>query len=303
MFSRLYLFNTFFRGARHGLKQTGKLSRIEKQEKLLLKQLKNVSLSDDEHNLNKKIKKLSKHKECRNKTDNKNADVLLPDEIDASSSCNLNASHKKKKRNFRKVSFNETVTEYYSREAEVSPKSTGSDVSIEEVPVIIESKIKDNNDNEVDNQYEQDANGQDEGIEQDLEDAEDTKNLSHASFEEAQINTLDKLSKEERRLLKKKRKLERRNKGATERFLEEMDPDFNFDHIFNMSGKKRKFKSEQTKPDEVITKKMHSETEFPERSKNKLNKKKRKKEKLQANQINSITQSLNQVCKISDNME
>lgn len=287
------------------MKQSGKLSRIEKQEKLLLKKLKNVSLSDDEYILKKKVKKLSKHKEiCQPK-------IEVDDELDSLSSCSSSTSHKKKrKKKNRRVSFNELVTEYHNPEPEnLSLKSVSDEINESNVPVIIEARIRDDNDNEINNQAEQD-----EGIEQDFEEREEYV----ASFDEAQGYTLDKLSKKERRLLKKKRKLERKS-GVTVKFLEEIEPKQDWEGVCDSLGKckKRKMKNDILKLDEVVSKRMHSEYENLERFRNdfmkfeenievaqkrkeKIRKSKKKAEKRQAKQINSIVESLSHVCKISD---
>lgn len=292
----------FFRGARHGLKQSGKLSRLEKQEKMLLKKLKNVSLSDDEYVLKKKVKKLSKNKElCQTKTEN-------DDELDSLSSCSSSTSHKKKrKKKNRRVSFNELVTEYHNPETESSPKETDEDAN---VPVIVEARIRDDNDNEINSRGEQD-----EGIEQDFEDNED-----HVGrFEEAQGCALDKLSKKERKLLKKKRKFERKT-GATVKFLDEMDLKQNWEGVSDYQSvkcKKRKLKNDLLKLDEVVSKKLHSEYENLERFRNDFAqfegeieaaqkrkdmtwKRRKMAERKQTKQINSIVESMSQVCKISD---
>lgn len=286
-----------FRGARHGLKQGGKLSRIEKQEKMLLRKLKNVSLSDDEYVLKKKVKKLSKHKEiCQAKMEN-------DDEVDSLSSCSSNTSHKKKKKkSLRRVSFNELVTEYHNpQESEDNTKN----VVVPEVPVIVEARIRDDNDNEineVNNQTEQD-----EGIEQDFEETE-----ASIRYEERNAYSLDKLSKKERKLLKKKRKLERKS-GATARFLEELEIKQDLQGSVDYpSGKckKRKLKNDLLKFDEVVTKKLHctldelgidcEDNVEALQKRVKAKKQKKKAEKRQAKQINSIVESLSQVCKISD---
>lgn len=287
------------RGARHGLKQTGKLSRIEKQEKMLLRKLKNVSLSDDEYVLKKKVKKLSKHKEmCQSKADN-------DDELDSLSSCSSNTSHKKKrKKTSRRVSFHELVTEYHNPESEDTQKKNNVQPR---VPVIVEARIRDDNDNEVhevNNQTEQD-----EGIEQDFDESESIR------FEERHAYALDKLSKKERKLLKKKRKLERKS-GATARFLEELGIKQDADLIPDCplgKCKKRKLKNDLLKIDEVVSKKLHCTVEelkdesdrYEDNSeviqkRSKAKKHKKKVEKRQAKQINFIVESLNQVCKISD---
>lgn len=284
------------------MKQSGKLSRIEKQEKMLLKKLRNVSLSDDEYVLKKKVKKLSKHKETSQpKTEN-------DDELDSLSSCSSSTSHKKKrKKAHRRVSFNELVTEYHNPEREASPKNVDREASEPKVPVIVEARIRDDNDNEINNQTELD-----EGIEQDFEDSEEHADVGHGSFEEPQAYALDKLSKKERKLLKKKRKLERKS-GATAKFLEEMDLKHDWEGVSDYPPgkcKKRKLKNDVLKLDEVVSKKMHSEFEHWEKKRaefgngglahEKSKKMKKKAEKKQARQINSIVESMNQVCKISD---
>lgn len=264
---------------------------------MLLKKLKNVSLSDDEYILQKKVRKLSKHKEkCGNALDCDTS--VVPDELDSLSSCSSNVSQRKKKKNKRRVSFNETVTEYHSQDLDSTTYSFDSDASSEKCPIIVESQIRDDNPNAVQ------EDGADEGIEQDLEDVETGETLGHASFEEPHVSTLatalDKLSKEERNLLKKKRKLDRKGR-ATMRFLEEIDPDIDLDSVIDNQGKKRKLKSEVIKYDEVILKKAHSELDFSHsRRPSKKKRRKLKKQQREETQINSIVQSLNNACKISD---
>lgn len=109
---------TAHKGARHGLKLSGKLSRIEKQEKLLLKKMKKVTLSDNderEKTLNeKKLKKLKKQKEA-----NRETYTAIMD--DSSESISSNSLKKKKKR--KSVSFNETVTRIYTVDPDTSFES------------------------------------------------------------------------------------------------------------------------------------------------------------------------------------
>lgn len=282
-----------FRGARHGLKQSGKLYRIEKQEKVLLKKLKNVSLSDDEYVLKKKVKRLSKYKEmCQPKADN-------DDEVDSLSSCSSNTSHKKNKRkSHRRVSFNELVTEYHNLQPEDKPEQVNE---VPEVPVIVEARIRDDNDNEINEAINQTE--QDEGIEQDIEESGGC-----SRFEERTVNCLDNLSKKERKLLKKKRK-----SGANARFLEELEIKQEAEESPLGKCKKRKLKYDLLKFDEVVTKKLHCtleeltvDTNKSEANAEALQKRikakkhKKKAEKRQAKQINSIVESLNQICKISD---
>lgn len=240
---------------------------------LLLRKLRNVSLSDDECILRKKAKKVSKQKE-KYQSPSENPDV----------------KKKKKKKNRRSVSFNETVTEYYSQEPDLTQQSVDND-PVSEAVSVVESPIKDGNDNEINNRFDvvDDVNGQDEGIEQDFEDDEGSKNFGHESFEEQQVTAEEKLSKEERKLLKKKRKMERESKsGATVRFLEDLDC-VDLENI-DVRIKRKKRKSKVLKNDETS-----SEAELPYRKKNKKN-----KTQPEEGQINSIVQSLNQVCKITE---
>lgn len=104
---------TAHKGARHGLKLSGKLSRIEKQEKMLLKKMRKVSLSDsekDETITQKKLKKLKKQKE----------DVDKYDALEGSSQM---SNLKKKKKPRKSVSFNETVTKIYTVDLDTSFES------------------------------------------------------------------------------------------------------------------------------------------------------------------------------------
>lgn len=131
---------TAHKGARHGLKLSGKLSRIEKQEKMLLKKMRKVSLSDsekDETGTQKKLKKLKKQKE----------DTEKVDALEGNSQSTSNLKKKKKKR--KSVSFNETVTKIYTVDLDNSfENEIGS--------------IKDENSN--DPNLENLASGSDEGI-------------------------------------------------------------------------------------------------------------------------------------------
>lgn len=103
---------TVHKGARHGLKFSGKLSRIEKQEKMLLKKMRKVSLSDsekDETTTQKKLKKLKKQK-----------DVEKCDALEGPSQI---SNLKKKKKQRKSVSFNETVTKIYTVDLDTSFES------------------------------------------------------------------------------------------------------------------------------------------------------------------------------------
>lgn len=104
---------TIHKGARHGLKLSGKLSRIEKQEKMLLKKMRKVSLCDsdtDESVTQKKLRKLKKQKE----TEKCNA-------VEGSLQSTSNLKKKKIKR--KSVSFNETVTKIYTIDLDTSFES------------------------------------------------------------------------------------------------------------------------------------------------------------------------------------
>lgn len=178
------------RGARHGLKLTGKLSRIEKQEEMLLRKLKKVSLSEESDVTKKKLKKIKKKKE---EVEVK-VKVVEETEVNTSSSPSKKNKHKKKKN----VSFNETVTKIYSQD--------------------VESSIE----GESDPLHNELANGSDEGIEQDCENNNNNNDQDdHRSFELAQFNVSD-LSKAERKKLKKKRKLDVKKETATKMFLEQV---------------------------------------------------------------------------------
>lgn len=134
---------TGHKGARHGLKLGGKLSRIEKQEKILLKKMKKVSLSDDKEKnvVEKKLKKLKKQKED-------NREKYTPIIEDSMESTSSNPLRKKSNKKRKSVSFNETVTKIYTVDLDTSFDSEiGS--------------LKDENSNEP--TMENTANGSDEG--------------------------------------------------------------------------------------------------------------------------------------------
>jgi hypothetical protein len=254
---------TAHKGARHGLKLSGKLSRIEKQEKLLLKKMKNVSLTDDASTLEKKIKKLKKHKE-------ETASDASVQESEVSSS----SKTKKNKHKRKSVTFNnETVVKYYTPDLDTSHES-----------------IKDENSNNSD-VVDTNANVCDEGIEQDIEDNSNDQNDTHRSFEEAQ-QTFDDLSKAERKKLKKKRKLEKK-KNATALFIDEVREQMNFEE----NGKKRKLAADELDVEakqNQICKYSKKKKYVPEKL---MRKKERKRER---KMMKSIVASLDHFCKISD---
>ncbi|XP_050298862.1 G patch domain-containing protein 4 isoform X2 [Anthonomus grandis grandis] len=257
---------TAHKGARHGLKLSGKLSRIEKQEKLLLKKMKKVSLSDN--NCSKVEKKLRKIKSEKDKYDEKYTPF---DDPDMPSTSNI----KKKKR--KSVSFNETVTKIYTNDPDTSFDSEVGSVRDE------------NSSNDANN-------NSDEGIEQDSENNNNELDVdNHRAFEEARLNFSD-LSKAERKKLKKKRKLEAKNHAATTVFLMNISQEEDVQEDKEGSSKKRKYLEGE---EEIEPKR--SQTESPSRLKRKKNKKKKHKQKKEeAKAINSITKSLEGFCRISE---
>lgn len=88
------------RGARHGLKLSGKLSRIAKQEKMLLKKMRKINLSDEKQTIEKKLKKIKKYRDDTNK---------------------LVTTKKKSSKKRKTVTFSETTTtKYYTTETDTS---------------------------------------------------------------------------------------------------------------------------------------------------------------------------------------
>ncbi|CAG9812658.1 unnamed protein product [Phaedon cochleariae] len=275
---------TAHKGARHGLKLSGKLSRIEKQEKMLLKKMKKVSLSDS--NLNEKIfaeKQLKKLKKQKDDTIEK----YTPITEDSMESICSNSLKKKKKR--KSVSFNETVTvtKIYTVDLDTSFESeVGS--------------VRDENSNEPN--LEHVASGSDEGIEQDIENNNNVED-NHRSFEVGQFNIND-LSKAERKKLRKKRKHEAKKHAATEIFLQKLDEKVEEIEMIgdadekDINVKKRKYLEDS---DFSNDKGCHSKTESPARHKRKKNKEMRSKQKkIEEKQMNSIMRSLDSVCRISE---
>lgn len=97
-------------GARHGIKQSGKLSRIDKQEKMLLKKMRKVSLSNEEEDsTERKLKKLKKQMEK----------FCTIEDHAHKTSTNL----KKRKKQKKSVSFNETVTTIVTKDLDTSFES------------------------------------------------------------------------------------------------------------------------------------------------------------------------------------
>ncbi|XP_076262322.1 uncharacterized protein LOC143197628 [Rhynchophorus ferrugineus] len=264
---------TAHKGARHGLKLNGKLSRIEKQEKLLLKKLKKVSLVDESCNkVERKLKKLKKQKEeCGERYTPLVCDISNP-----------SSSLKKKSKKRKSVSFNETVTRIYTAELDTSFDSeVGS--------------LRDENSNDATNNN----SGSDEGIEHDLENNNEFELDNHKAFEEARMNFSD-LSKAEKKKLKKKRKLEAKMYTATNLFLQNVENDTLKDDA--MVDEKDSFSKKRKYFEEIEDgHSKRSQTESPERLRRKKNKKKKsKKKKEEAKAISSIAKSLEAVCRMSE---
>ncbi|GJQ76258.1 hypothetical protein Trydic_g1992 [Trypoxylus dichotomus] len=201
---------TAHKGARHGLKLSGKLSRLEKQEKMLLKKLQNVSLCDEKSDIERKMKKIVKNKERHKGTVGDAFGTLTFEDDSRSSSSSTSKKHKKKKKR-KSVSFNETVTEYHTQDLDSSVHSSDSNETSVVLTIIEKSQIKDEaipaNTSNID------TNIFDEGIEQDME-AGSSADCNHNSFEQAQYSKTERFSKAERKLMKKKNR-------ATMRFLQE----------------------------------------------------------------------------------
>nr|CAH7720422.1 unnamed protein product [Callosobruchus chinensis] len=273
---------TAHKGARHGLKLSGKLSRLEKQERMLLKKMRKVSLSDDSEKekvvTEKKLKKLKKQKEH-------DREKYTPIKEDSLESVCSNGLRMKKKR--KSVSFNDTVT--------VTKYAIDPDTSFEqEACSSKEENVNDQN-------LEGIASGSDEGIEQDIENNNNDIEDNHRSFEVAQFKISD-LSRTERKKLKKKRKLESRKNIQTGLYLQKLNDDEceedenAVDMDERVNKKKRKYLEECD-----VEGGGFSVIEFSGKSiKQTKIKKKRKKQKKLEERISSITRSLDNVCRISE---
>nr|XP_022909817.1 G patch domain-containing protein 4 [Onthophagus taurus] len=261
---------TAHKGARHGLKLSGKLDRLAKHEQMLLKKFQNVSLNDEKCEIEKKMKKLLKNKKC---TDD-NPTILNLEDHSKTSTASTKKKHKekKKKKERKNVSFNETVTvtEYLAPDLESSRLSS------------------DSNDNSFIACSEQNLN--DEGIEQDL-DAFNNTIEDQNSFEEPQC-VEEKLSKAEHRLKKKNR--------ATHRFLRRLQLE-DEEVVSDSKGientvlcAKRKLADGEYSEGNVRKKK--KKVKLGKETKEERKKRKGEKKSL----INSITKSLDSLCYISD---
>ncbi|KAI4467652.1 g patch domain containing protein [Holotrichia oblita] len=152
---------TAHKGARHGLKLSGKLSRLEKQEKMLLKKLQNVSLCDEKNDIERKIKKITKHKEKHKNNIEDVFGTLTFEDDSRSSSSSTSKKHKKKKKR-KSVSFNETVTKYFTRDLDSSINSSDSNEASVVLTIVEKSQIKDE-ETAPSNNANVDLNGCDEG--------------------------------------------------------------------------------------------------------------------------------------------
>lgn len=255
----------FIVGARHGLNLTGKLLRIEKQERMLLKKMKKISLSEDScSKVDRKLKKLEKHKECEGKF------TSLTGKEDPPSTSQMSPTKKSKKR--KSVTFNETVTKIY----------TEPDSNV--VPAMDEAN-----------------SGSDEGIERDLlnNNNDVLVNLDHhRAFEEARTHVSD-MSMAEQKKLKKKRKMEAKLRTTASTFLKSASTKIE-DHTMQVekhfTSKKRKRLEEK-----VDLGNKRKSIENPELLKKKKNKK--KKHKISPEEVKvmkSISKSLKGFCRISE---
>lgn len=113
---------------------------------MLLKKLQNVSLCDEKNDIERKMKKITKHKEKHKNNVEHTSDIANFEDDSRSSSSSSSKKHKKKKK-CKSVSFNETVTEIHQDSL---------------ATIIAKSFIKD--EETVDNANEGDSNGFDEGF-------------------------------------------------------------------------------------------------------------------------------------------
>ncbi|KAF5304839.1 hypothetical protein FQR65_LT07856 [Abscondita terminalis] len=287
---------TAHKGARHGLKLNGKLSRLEMQEKLLLKKLNKFTLSDEEapnkKSIEKKLKKINYHKsKNRNEED---MDILPP-----TSPCILNVhspykSNKKRKGERRHVSFSETVVEYQTQETDVNEASSNIDLngsshsegtsrSLSPITKVIEVKIKDKF--EIPNVMVTDL---DEGI--DCSDYDPNKEKTKHDLQE-------KIRKENRRMKRKLKKLRKLNKMQESSDETALEIDFSPKDNSEMSREwaKRKLFEEPEFNNALTSKRCHYEHSCKLKKKQKLLKKQRQLEK----NIDKVANSFDNICKIS----
>lgn len=315
---------TAHKGARHGLKLTGKLSRIEKQEKMLLKKLKNVSLTDNRESLEKKIKKLSKHKDKHSTKElEENINFLSLDDYDSRSSGSVTPKKKYKHRKKRSVSFSETVTSYITHDVNIekSDGSTESEPKTVQFTVVKMVKIKEEPSSI---RERKDEDGADEGIEQDCDTNSTEDNSNHKSFELAQSSNPEKAKK-----ISKSKKHDRATLRFLRKFAEHQKKDVlhSIDHCPSCKKRKKVMNEDPERDiltdiekiqidDQPSTKKIKVEkvdksdgdSEKQRKDKQKRKHRKKKERDGEANvqeykEIKSITKSLNKKCKISDDSE
>ncbi|KAK5647227.1 hypothetical protein RI129_002119 [Pyrocoelia pectoralis] len=198
---------TAHKGARHGCKLSGKLSRLEMQEKILLKKLNNVCISDDNDRSNKKSieKKLKKIEYHKNKNRLEDAMEVAP----PTSPCIFNGNspykgNKKRKGERKNVSFSETVVEFHTQESNETENSNQKPVdeamSRPPSPIVTVRQLKAGN---VDGSSPVRAdNDLDEGI--DCNDYSSTKGESKCDLQE-------RIRKDNRRMKRKIKKLRKLN--------------------------------------------------------------------------------------------
>lgn len=291
---------TAHKGARHGLKLNGKLSRLEMQEKLLLKKLNKFTLSDENEKTNKKsiekkLRKIKYHK-SKNRSE-EDMDILPP-----TSPCILNVnspykSNKKRKGERKHVSFSETVVEYQTQENDAnestnnnadldsSSHSEGTSRSLSPITKVIEVKI-----NDVTENLNVMTTDLDEGI--DCTDYDPNKERTKHDLQE-------KIKKENRRMRRKLKKLRKLNKIQENSNESTLDTDDNCKEFSEKSVKwaKRKLFEEAEVSDTFVSKRCHYE------SSHKLKKKQKKllKQQLQLEKnIEKVASSFDNICKISN---
>lgn len=109
---------------------------------MLLKRLQNVSLCDDKNDIERKMKKISKHKE-KHKTNIEDAFSIMNFEDDSRSSSSSTSKKYKRKKKRKSVSFNNTVTEYITQDLDSSVHSSDSNEASVVLTIIEKSPIKD----------------------------------------------------------------------------------------------------------------------------------------------------------------
>lgn len=129
---------------------------------MLLKKLQNVSLCDEKNDIERKIKKITKHKEKHKNNIEDVFGTLTFEDDSRSSSSSTSRKHKKKKKR-KSVSFNETVTKYFTRDLDSSINSSDSNEASVILTIVEKSQIKDEETTSSSNNANVDVNGCDEG--------------------------------------------------------------------------------------------------------------------------------------------